>query len=235
MAIQPVNHHAGNLLIESERTKEVLTNQYDSTFPITLFRERINFMGGGKKPQDYSPELVVRREIQGEVSIEAENEADELVAQDAGVATFEIPKITKYASNSDVDAFRSYILDSMLPYQDFLMDFTGFKSNPEAPKLKLPQAIFSIFYSRVDQDLFEMVRQNLQQGRSLVNDGFLRITSLDELVSGNPLCAWATGRILEYHFKMEIPNPEGIIATPMGNPRASFQDYLNEFSFIRGF
>lgn len=233
MPKQPVNHHAGNLLIESERTREVLTNQYDGTFPILLFRNRLNFIGGGKKPDDYSPEYTIRREINEEVSL-SENEApDSAVAQDAGVKTFETPIIARYASREHIDAFRESLLQTMVPYQDFLMDFSGYKNHEKGPKLFFPLSVFSVFHSRIPQELFEIARGNLNEGRSLVNDGFLRITSLDELVSGNPLCAWATGRVLDYHFKLEIPNPEGITATPIGMPRDCFKDYLVDFKYAR--
>lgn len=233
MPKQQVNHHAGNLLIESEKTREVLTNQYDGTFPILLFRNRLNFMGGGKKPDDYSPEYLVRREINEEVSL-TENEApDSAVAQDAGVKTFETPTIREYAPESDINAFRESLLQTMVPYQDFLMDFTGYINHAEGPTLFFPLLVFSVFHSRIPQELFEIARENINEGRSLVNDGFLRITSLDELVSGNPLCAWATGRVLEYHFNERIPNPEGITATPIGMPRDCFKDYLVDFEYAR--
>lgn len=233
MAKQAVNHHAGNLMVVCDETGEVLTNQYDNTFPIVIFRNRINFLGGGKKLEDFSPESLVRREIQEEVYLKPNEAPDILVAQDAGVTTFETPKITQFASQSEIDELRAYFLNNMYPHQDFLMDFSGFLIEG-GPKLKSPYAVFSIFRANLPIQIFNrVVRANLSQGKSLVNDGFLRITTLDELVSGNPLCAWATGKVLENYFGREIPSPQAITATPIGMPRTSFQDYLNDFEYVR--
>lgn len=232
MIQEKLNHHAGNLMVVCDETKEVLSNQYDATFPIVNFRKRINFLGGGKKPIDYSPESLVKREIQEEVYLKPNEAPDEAVARDAGVKTFEVPTIREFASQSDIDELRTYLLENMQPYQDYLMDLNGFLREG-GPKLKSPFAIFSIFSAKLPRELFErIVRTNLKQDRSLVNDGFLRISSLEELAAGNPACAWATGRILEGYFNTQIPNTEGITATPIGLPRACFQDYLNDFQYI---
>lgn len=61
-----VHHHACNLIIESEGGKEFLVDVYDDTYPRVTYRGRANLTGGNHNPDDYSPEKLLKREIEEE-------------------------------------------------------------------------------------------------------------------------------------------------------------------------
>ena len=71
----------------------------------------------------------------------------------------------------------------------------------------------------------------MKAGRSLVNDSFLEISTLDEIQKGDVLTAWATGRVLVDYFEVTIPNPANVRAEVVGTPRHSFRDYLKDFEY----
>jgi hypothetical protein len=224
-----VNHHAGNIMVESEREGEFLCNIYDDTHPIPLCRGKLNFLGGGKSREDISPILTVRREINEEFSLSQNESLDEATLQDSG-RTYDLPQIQKMASSSDIEFVKRSILENIVPYQDFLVDFKPIEGGPV---LKVPRAIFSVFHSQIPEEIFEIARRNLSSNKSLVNDGFLRIVNAKELVTGNPLTSWGVGRIFENYLGKTLPNLENMTAKPLGIPKESYREYLTEFDYSR--
>jgi hypothetical protein len=226
---QLVNHHAGNILIESEENGKFLCNIYDNTHPIELFRGRLNFLGGGKNLEDMSPLLTVKREIYEEFSILKNNELDAATIQDSG-GKYSLPNISKRAPLEDIKKVRKSILENIVPYQDFLITL---KPNTKGPKLQSPKALFSVFYSKIPKDIFEIIKKNMDLDYSLVNDSFLKLVTADELIKGKPLTSWACGGVFEYYLKKKIPNPEKTIIKSIGEPEKLYSSYLNKFDYAR--
>jgi hypothetical protein len=226
---QLVNHHAGNILIESEDSGRFLCNIYDNTHPIELFRGRLNFLGGGKNSEDISPIMTVQRELYEEFLISKNKELDPATVQDSG-KKYLLPKINKMASLEDIEKVKKGIFENIIPYQDFLITI---KQIDKGPKLQNPNALFSTFYSKISKNLFDIIKRNIEINCSLVNDSFLRIVTTEELIEGNPLTSWACGRVFEYYLNKKIPNPENTIAKPLGEPKKTYSQYLDEFDYIR--
>ena len=225
-----VNHHAGNILIESENTGEFLCNIYDNTHPIELYRGRLNFLGGGKNKEDISPLKTVKREIYEEFSLSKNKTFDSATIQDSGKGNYKLPKISKMASLEDIEKVKKSILENIVPYQDFLITLNPI---PNGPKIQNPNALFSVFYSKVPKEIFEIIKRNINSNNSLVNDGFLKIVTKKELIFGNPLTSWACGGVFQYHLNEKIPNPEKTKIKPIGKPKKLYSEYLDEFDYIR--
>lgn len=177
-----VNHHAGQVLVESEFHDEYLCGIYDNTHPILICRGRINLIGGGKDKEDISPRGTVEREVEEEFALQNDVGPEEIMIQDSG-KLYEPPRIEKMASEADITALRKAILENMIPYQDFLVRF---QKVPGGPTLKNPYVIFSVFHSVIGRQYFDLARKNLAQGKSLTNDGFLTIVTPEGLEMENP-------------------------------------------------
>lgn len=223
-----LNHCAACVLIESEGTGEVLSNIYDNTYPIKIYRGNLNLLGGGKDLLDISPSYVIRREIDEEFSPEKNTKLDVAYKRVLKNKDYNLPQMRKSASKEDISLIKSQILNGMVPFQDFIITIPDSEKDL---KLKYRDILFNIFYSKLSKDAFNLIRRNLEEGRSLVNDGHLTITPLEGIISGNILTAWATGKALEAYFNESIPDPLGIGSEKIGKPRGSYKEYLDDFDF----
>lgn len=226
MKKQKISHHAGCIILEASQTPEFLFNIYDNGYPIKMCHGKLNLLGGGKNSDDYSPESLVKREINEEFSMAANDKLDEVLEANAG--KYPLLHIENFAPQEDIKRIRNAVLENIKLYGDFLVTF---KTKEQGLNFKYPDTIFSIFYSKLPQEIFEITRINLENGKSLVNDSFLKIASVDDLTSGKFLTTWATGRVLEELLKTSIPNPEKTSATKIGMPRKKFIDYLKDFEY----
>lgn len=227
--MEKIDYHAGNVIIEAEKGNVFLFNKYNFSYPFKIYRGRINFMGGGKDRGDFSPEELVKREISEEFSIKEDKSYDEALLENLRGEKYSLPKIEKFASEDEINYVKKEILENMVSYQDFFVEFKNFVFNDYQPR----KAIFSVFYSKVSDNFFNVVEKNIKEGKNLVNDGFLKIVKLEDILSRKILGAWITGLVLEKHLRTDIPNPEGTKIKPLGNPRKNFKEYLESFKYSK--
>ena len=217
-----IHNHAS--VIVAYRGREILSNMYDGTYPKEIWRNRINFIGGGQSQEDKSPRDLLCREIHEEFSLK-DREAgayDQTVSDIVGDGQG-APIIQNFAPKEDIDVIRNNMLDNLRPYSDFLVSIPAYKKKPQF------QILFGVYSWEIPEGVFKIAERNINQGKSLVNEGFLTISDLDGIVQGMPLTAWGTGLILEDFFNINVPNKEGVSLKKLGFPKDSFEEYKGEF------
>ena len=201
-----LDHHVGVGIIKSEKTQELLLGVYDDTYPDTNWRGRAKLIGGNHEKDDISPRHIFYREVNEEFSHIKDKESE-------------------FATEEDIKLIRETILLNALPYRDFLVKM------PQRIGKQEHQVIYSVFNSFLTDKILTLIRKNIELEKRIINEGLLRIVSVDELAKGNLLVAAATGLILGEYFNARIPNPDNATAENIGLPRNSFNDYAKEFSY----
>lgn len=223
-----IHHHVGVTIIQAENMQEFLMGVYDNTYPHPTYRGRVNLIGGNNSPNDFSPQGLVERELKEEFSTySAEKEFDPSIKETIG--TGPVPKIGRLiASGRDISLLKNNILSNLVEYQDFLAVM------PEMEKRLPYNVLISVFSSIIDQEIFENARKNLNSGREVKVDGHSRITTIEELLKGEPLAVPAIGRVMEKYLNLKdrIPKPEKAGVYSIGFPRDSFKDYFSEFKYF---
>lgn len=222
--VRDILHHVSLLVIESPDKKEILIGKYDDTYPLEVFRNRVNLIGGNQHPEDSSPHELLKREIIEEFSIrkKAEGKIEESISRTSGKG-MGAPLPSKYASEEDIIKIKNEIL-KFKPYGDFIVNVPYIKKFPLETV-----AIYSLFYITLPKDLFECARINLSEGRSIKSEGFAAIVSIEDLKNGEPLSAGATPLVLSHYLKTQIPDPYGLKGDFIGMPRAKLSDYDKDY------
>jgi len=220
-----VHHHASVIIVYNSDI--LLSNIYDNTYPRESCRGRINLLGGSQNRSDKSPKDLLERELGEEfrICVEDPGAYDKDYAGTVGAGSG-APKVEKFATQKDIELVKSEILSKACPYQDFLAHIPQFKNLPGH------NVMYSVYAAESSPQVLECVQRNLSLERSLVSEGFLRLSHLEELTSGRVLTAWISGLILEDFFKRNMPNPDGFSAERIGMPRPSLQDYFSEFNYF---
>lgn len=216
-----ISRSASQIIIESENKDEFLFMEYDETYPISIYRKKINLIGGGSELGDTSPKYAIEREIKEEFSSQPDFSKDITLIQVAG-NDYTKQRIESFASENDIALAREAILYSMKPYKDFIVNIPAF---PHGPLSENYMSLFSIFYSMLSKEIFECIRCNLSSGKSLVNEGFLKIVKKEELILGKAPTAWALSPTMQDFLKTPIPNHDEVLISYIGTPRESFRDY----------
>ncbi|MBI2046554.1 hypothetical protein HYT26_00115 [Candidatus Pacearchaeota archaeon] len=221
-----IHHHIGVTLIQAENMREFLMGVYDNTYPHPIYRGRVNLIGGNISPKDKSPYGLAERELKEEFSMNStEKEFDPSIKDIIG--TGPIPKRGLMAPEQCISSLKNAVLSNLIPYQDFLA------ITPELAGRIPFNMVISVYSSKISQDIFENARKNLNAGREVKVDGHSRITTIEELLKGEPLIIPAIGSVIENYLNVKdrIPKPEKVGVYPMGLPRASFKDYFSEFIY----
>lgn len=219
-----IHNHASVVLVYNEN--KILSNIYDYTYPKEIWRGRINLLGGGQDRGDISPRLLLEREIREEFTIKPEglrrydSNFSDIVGSGSGA-----PKISKFSSKIDIDLVKNSVLKNLRPYKDFLVSFPCYRDRPAF------NVIFSVYISKIPLEVIDCVKKNLKENKSLISEGFLRITNLEELKSGKVLAAWATGKIIEDYFKIKVLDPEGLDVKVLGAPKNSLKEYFEDYDY----
>ena len=200
--------HPSVLVIESERTREVLMGVYDESYHLVCYRGSANLIGGNPSPKDCCPKDVLLREIKEEFDYSGEGSA----------------------SRKDLARIREVALSKISPFKDFYFQFGKIKGG------KKPfNAISSSYHTRMDQETFEIVRNNLNGGKRITTEGSARIFTLKELVErGEFSTAWFSAPVLNSFFGIRIPIPTEVTFEELGTPRQSFGAYNDGFSYDPG-
>ena len=202
---QDVLYHFSVIVVRPHLSRHLLIGVYDNTYPLELYRGRVNFFGGNQHPEDQSPRGILEREIREEFIVETtrEHEIEPLIQGHTGKGLgAQVPK--EFAPARDIAALRNALLSSCKPYKDFLID---------APHKHLPGnlprflTICSAFEGSLDESLFECAREHLAHGRAIKSEGFATIVSINDLKKGMPLAAGPASFILSHFLQSKIPDP----------------------------
>lgn len=221
-----INSHSSCVIVEAEKTAEFLLSRYDETYPIGYFRGSVNLIGGNYKKEDKSPLGILLREINEELSSNQSYINQREMGLKNLIKGWKPPKKIKlFASEEDISLIRDEIVSCIEPYKDYLWNFPFIEDKIAFNSLS------SVFISKINQDVFELARRNLNGGKNIKNEGIARIYSLDDLKEGRIQCAWAAPCILSDYKGVAIPNPYNVKIKDKGKPRSSIQDYMNEFEY----
>lgn len=222
-----VHTHAVALFAESQRGDEYLLGIYDNTYPVIKYRGRaIGTSGGMVAGEDVSPFETLRRETLEEFSREQdyEDKFDPTLAAVTGPGS-RPERIERFAEQGLIDEVRDALLRESKPFRDYLVHV------PAVQEGRNPfDMVLSTYSATLPQDLIESIRAALERGEGIKNEGLSRLVSVQSLINGTPLTAWATGHVIRDLKEIGPPNPEGVTVENIGLPRASFAEY-REFEY----
>jgi hypothetical protein len=197
---------------------KLLMSVYDAGYPQVSYRFSANNIGGNPSKKDVSPAATLIREVSEEFSPEHKEKTN-------------FNETVLWAEKSDIELIRKSLIKSVL-YQDFLVNV---KQLPNDTTTKSGYAIFSAFEVEIPIEVMEIAESNIRRCRRLCTEGLTGVFTLDELandpIKGNLSTAHATAPILNDFFNSKIPYPSEIKASPRGNVRDFYDDYLNEFEY----
>ena len=218
-----LNHHAATVLAKCEETGEFLLGQYDPGYPGKKhWIGRVKLLGGNYfsgKDTEVSPYETYSREI-----------SEELSGEKAAAEEMSAAQEHKFASKSDIGFVRNALLKAS-PHQD-CQDYLG-TSKPDSEDKPPRYFVQSVFYASLSRDVIECVKSNLYQGKSLTNEGFLTVKTLDEMVSGTVMAQGITGLIIGDMEGVKLPHclVDGFAFAPIGSPRGMYSDYMGSFAY----
>lgn len=223
--MEKIHHHYAAIMIESRKNDEFLFSVYDNSYPIEVYRGRVNLMGGNANEDDISPLSLLKRELEEEFSTkEGDIQLEETIKDLVGEGKNFNREFKTFASSSDMRIIKKAITKDIQPFRDYLVEvpFLNHKS----------LMICSSYLTMLPMEKFELVKENLRKGLRIINEGTAKVVSINDLISGNILTAWITGIVVGEYKGVRIPSLDGVIATCIGYPRKSFHDYLHEFNYI---
>jgi hypothetical protein len=217
-----LHHHASTVLAKCGETGEFLFGQYDPGYPgkNKHWIGRVKLLGGNYfagRDADSSPLYTLQREVGEEFSGKKAAEGEMAASQEH-----------KFSSQSEIEFVRKALL-SVEPYQDFFA-----QQFPAKEGDVMPYVIQSVFRSNLTKQVIECVKDNLSERKSLTNEGFLAVKTLDELTEGNLLCQGLTGMIIGNSEGTFLPYCfiDKLSFAPIGKPRESYSAYLDSFDFL---
>lgn len=203
--------HPSLLIVQKEKTNELLMGEYDATYPFVVYRKSTNLIGGNPSLKDKNPRQVLLRELSEELNTNSE-------------------KINDFAPREDIETIKISILSEIIPFKDFFFqvgDIIGGR--------KQYNAIGSVFYSNINNKTFSIVRKNILENKKLMTEGRIGIFNLEELIKGGKFStAHLTGPILSEYFKVNISYPRQIKFSALSLPKNSFEDYFQDFVYESG-
>lgn len=204
-----IRHYASATIIESTKTNEFLFNEYNKTYRVKCLRGKLNLIGGNYEIGDNSPLDILKREIAEEFSMTKQEK-------------------NLFALNRDIIFIRNSILRNITPYKDYLLTVPPIEGTTY-------KALYSIFISKIPQDIFECARRNILNKKRIINEGLATICNTPDLVVGKLLTAWATGFVIGDYKNVTMPNSQGSITeiSILDKPKKSFKKYLNKFEYIK--
>jgi len=224
--MEKISHHASGVIVEAEKTGELLFSRYDDTYPTKCFRGAVNLIGGNYEKYDKSPLMILIREINQELSSDQRYINDREESLENTMGEWMPPReIRSFADEKYISIIRNEIISNIQPHKDYLCSFPSFEKREGFCSL------VSVFISKIKQDVFELARKNINDGKSIKNEGLAAICSLEELKKGGTLCAWAAPCVLSDYKNSMIPNPYNVKINGIGKPRDSMHDYTREFEY----
>jgi len=210
-----LNHHASTVLAKCEETGEFLLGKYDGGYPgkNKHWIGRVKLLGGNYffgKNDENSPLATVSREISEEFSGRKAAEEEMASIQEHN-----------FASKKEIQLVREALLNAK-PFQDYFLH--------QPPTADVIQSVYKI---NLTKDIMGIIKENLNLGKSLTNEGSLAIHTLDDLVAGNPLAQGITGLVIGYSEGKVMPHCFKDLFTfaPIGMPKESYAMYSDNFEY----
>jgi hypothetical protein len=211
MEKQVLKYHPSVLIVQKDKTNELLMSVYDDTYPLVAYRNSANLIGGNPSSRDKSPQYVLLRELAEELNINPE-------------------KREYFAPREDIEKIKLSILSGIVPFKDFF-----FQVGEIAGGRKQYNAIGSAFYSNINKKIFDIAKKNIDEGKKLTTEGRMGIFNLEKLIKGGKFStAHLTAPILREYFKVDMPYPEEIKFTGLSLPKESFEEYFSDFTYEEG-
>ena len=152
-----VHHHASVVVIESEFGGRFLFGGYDKGYPVEVFRDAVNLIGGNHESLDVGPKDILLREIGEEFSVPDGKE-------------------DRFAPSELLDNIRQEIVGNLIAVGDYLVT-----DPPVRPERKINEVIFSFYGARVKDLLMDEAKKYLDAGKRLTTEGFVRVLSKEDI------------------------------------------------------
>lgn len=199
--------HCSVVVVPSQSIDNFLLACYDKGYPLQEFRGCVNLLGGNIEKEDESPAGILRREVDQEFWKE--------------------PIKHNPAPEAERKHLATAILKTASPLQDFLI------RNPPTRKDPHPRdALCSCYWADIPTGVFALARKHLLQNRRLLSEGYARIVTLKDLLSGKVRMAHCSALVLSWYLKRIVPNWMPANAIPLGMPRNSFLSYTTDFKYV---
>ena len=151
-----IDFHPSVVIAISPITSRLMMSVYDETYPLKKYRLAFNPLGGNpdlKEKYSAGPIKTLEREISEEFAPLIEDKL----------------KDTK-------NYVKNHLIGHISPVKDILVTSPGIDGGRGQHK-----CIYSLFQSSVSEEIISLVEENILLGKKLVNEGFLGVTSLDDL------------------------------------------------------
>jgi len=215
--------HPSVTIAHCRENGKLLMAVYDAGYSQVSYRFSANNIGGNpdfqKHPNDTSPLNVFFREAGEEYDPNHPEKTN-------------FGETVLWAPPRNIFLVRKALLENTKPIQDFLVTAVKLIDDPTTNAYS---AIYSGFYTQVPLVTMDIVETNLRRCRRLCTEGLTGVFTIDELshdrVKGRLSTAHATAPMINYLFGSNIPHPDELSATPIGQVRPTFQDYLADFNY----
>lgn len=206
-----INHHsASSLIVPNDGSHRVLLGRYDSTYPVTCFRQHFVLIGGNAK-HDVSPKYTFSREISEE--LETLGDVIDLNEEDDVLKTNLRDQVISRASSKG----------------DWLVETEG-------NLIKRPSNlsyIVSAYAAQIDADLFNRLQKTFFD-KKLLTEGDHVFLSYEDLKTRKVAGSWGHSSIISELLGIEIPEYEGIRARKIGKTKDSYAEYKREgFEYVK--
>lgn len=215
-----LNHHASTLIVKCEETGEFLLGKYDSGYPgkNKHWIERVKLLGGNYfygKNTDASPKETVLREI-----------GEEFSGKKAAAEEMAELQQHSFASLDEIKEIKNYLLN-LNPFGDYFLHQPGPEDKPQT------YVIQSVYRVSIPKKIINIVKENLNHGKSITNEGVLAVQNLDEIISGNPMTQGITGLIVGHSERVIVPHcfKDAFTFVPIGLPRNTYLEYTDNFEY----
>ena len=231
--MKTVHHHSAAVLIAPNGTLDsVLLGMYDETYPVKVFRNHYNLIGGNPHG-DMSPLDTLKRELDEELNsssvYSAETVGKIIGSREADVKTdYQTGRV--YASPDKLNELKLEILKNVGGYRDYVVEID--KDQVKTDKDLI--FILSVYLSRINRGLFNDIKMELKSGKQIVNEGNAVVATPEELASGKVRGSWGYSTIVGDILGIKVPEYGFVRATSLGTvPRNSFEEYKSDFLYER--
>lgn len=231
--MKKVNHHAVICIImpkEKSFLKYVMCNIYDESYSLRIAHHHFNFFGGNAK-LDTSPLGTLKRELNEEIcgsSKAKENLKDIIGPFNVSKIIFSKKINKKLIFYKDRKLFMNAVLSNAKGIKDFITIIKGDKIGKNEDLIFLD----SVFISKIDPNLFHKIALKLKNNYRLVNEGNVKVLTIEELRKGTVRGIWGRDLIFNYLFDEDIPCYDWVKIIPIvGKPRDSYKEYKTDFIY----
>jgi hypothetical protein len=219
---------------------------------MVAMRRNLCFIGGnwiGKSAEtDRNTEDTASREIREELSLDKPLATTEDLF-DLGIvdeiSTYKVEASSTEIKNSDretLDLIKAMLQRNLRPFGDFINTIPKSVLDAADPENSRDGfcGLCSYFIVAVDDAYWEKLVDLQRKFGNLSNESITLITSLDQIIKSGTKTAFGHDRVLQRFFDLmgcknssELPLVDGITSEAVGNPLATYQDYVNRYTILK--